>query len=400
MNPWSGDRIRPPQLGSPSRMTTQLAPSRTSARPVPLETVYRIEPCIPEPDRKTEELVCELLSVTRRIGRGLHEETALECAEAIRLVETRSSWLLEGIDVGLTDLAREVACVDTGKIERGQAPDQVHLALTLRVIDDNCGHGLEPYEPEVLASMHAAVFDDSSGFRHTPADDVVVGRHLPPSSLALGGFLDRIGAAYRLEHMPQSQQIPSIAAAHHRFAYVHPFADGNGRIGRLISRAALAKCGAGGRGLWSLSHALLRAGVDAYRQMLERADAPRRGVLDGRGNLSRTGLHEFVRWFLSTAIAGATLADGALSECAFQQRFRRAIAEAGLSGRAVDIAITTLMLGSFAPDGHRYRCDQDQAAIAALRRSGFLKPTRRRPQHLGIGLPATSLPRLLPRLAD
>ena len=87
-----------------------------------------------------------------------------------------------------------------------------------------------------------------------------------------------------------------------------------------------------------------------------------------------------------------------MSEFAFQQSFRRAIAAAGIGGRAAEIAMTTLMLGPFAAEGHRYRSDQDQVAIAALRRSGFLKPTRRRPQHLGIGLPPTSLPTLLPGL--
>lgn len=380
-------------------MTTHIASTRTSAAPVPLETPYRIEPCLPEPDREHEDLARELQAVTQRIGRGLHEETALECAEAIRLIETRSSWLLEGLAIGLPDLAREVAAVDAGHIERGQAPDQVHLALTLRAVDESRDFAIEPYQPQIMASMHAAIFDGSAGFRRGPADDVTVGRHLPPSSLALGAFLDRIAEAYRLDRMPRSQQLPAVAAAHHRFAYVHPFVDGNGRVGRLLSRAALGKCGASGRGLWSLSHAFSQAGIEVYRQTLDRADTTRRGDLDGRGNLSLAALREFVGWFLRTAIAEATLAETTFSECPLQQRFRMAMGEVGISGRAIEIAMSTLMLGSFGADSHRYHREEDRAAINALQQAGFLKPTRRRPDRIGVGMPVASLPTLLPAFA-
>jgi len=37
--------------------------------------------------------------------------------------------------------------------------------------------------------------------------------------------------------------------------------------------------------------------------MIDYADSPRQGDLDGRGNLSQQALTEFVRWFLRVCIA-------------------------------------------------------------------------------------------------
>jgi Fic family protein len=96
----------------------------------------------------------------------------------------------------------------------------------------------------------------------------------------------------------------AMAAAHHRFAYIHPFPDGNGRVGRLISHAMAHKIGLGAYGLWSISRGLARGleagpnGRGEYKAMLARTDMPRQGDLDGRGNLSERALAEWVLWFV------------------------------------------------------------------------------------------------------
>jgi Fic family protein len=91
-----------------------------------------------------------------------------------------------------------------------------------------------------------------------------------------------------------------MAAAHHRLNYIHPFLDGNGRVSRLVSHAMALQSGIGAHGLWSVSRGLAR-GIDSrgeYLRMMNHADMPRQGDLDGRGNLSRRALVEFTTWFL------------------------------------------------------------------------------------------------------
>jgi Fic family protein len=85
-------------------------------------------------------------------------------------------------------------------------------------------------------------------------------------------------------------------AYHHRLAFTHPFEDGNGRLIRMMTHLQLFKIGLGSP-LWALSRGLARR-QDEYYAKLRAADQPRRGDLDGRGQLTQSGLIDFVRFML------------------------------------------------------------------------------------------------------
>jgi len=99
-----------------------------------------------------------------------------------------------------------------------------------------------------------------------------------------------------------------MGAARHRFNYIHPFPDGNERVSRLMSHAMAWQADVAAHGLWSISRGLAR-GVERrteYKQMMDLADTPRQGALDGRGGLSERALIDFVAWFLSVALEQVT----------------------------------------------------------------------------------------------
>jgi len=123
--------------------------------------------------------------------------------------------------------------------------------------------------------------------------EVQVGRHIPPTAASLPAFLKRIDEVYSPARSWERLLI-ATACAHHRVAWVHPFLDGNGRATRLQSHCALWKLS---EGLWSPSRGFARS-TEAYYAALINADSPRRGDLDGRGNLSALGLLEWVKYFL------------------------------------------------------------------------------------------------------
>jgi Fic family protein len=132
------------------------------------------------------------------------------------------------------------------------------------------------------------------------AHDVTVGQHEPPIHANLNNFLHRFDEAYNGPHLGLIQQILAIAAAHHRFLWIHPFLDGNGRVTRLMSYAALRYQGVGSP-LWSVARGLAR-NVTSYKSMLVAADMPRQGDLDGRGTLSQKALISFCEFFLKACI--------------------------------------------------------------------------------------------------
>lgn len=134
---------------------------------------------------------------------------------------------------------------------------------------------------------------------------VSVGRHIPPSSEFVNKFMAYFEKRFTFEPMGQAARILALATGHHhRFNYIHPFPDGNGRVSRLMSHSMAVRAGIGAHGLWSISRGLAR-GLESrtdYKRMMDLADTPRQGVLDGCGNLSLKALTEFTVWFLKVSL--------------------------------------------------------------------------------------------------
>ena len=68
-------------------------------------------------------------------------------------------------------------------------------------------------------------------FRATAPEEVTVGRHQPPMADMVAAFMAHFETRYRLAPLGPGSSILAIAAAHHRLNYIHPFLDGNGRVG-------------------------------------------------------------------------------------------------------------------------------------------------------------------------
>jgi Fic family protein len=136
--------------------------------------------------------------------------------------------------------------------------------------------------------------------RSRPEHEVAVGRHQPPSSAVVTQFMDYFATRYAFERLGPAKRLLALPAAHHRLNYIHPFSDGNGRVSRLMSHAMALKAGIGAHGLWSISRGLARglASRTEYKSMMDHADMPRQGDLDGRGTLSQQALEEFSLWYL------------------------------------------------------------------------------------------------------
>lgn len=140
--------------------------------------------------------------------------------------------------------------------------------------------------------------------RSKPEYDVAIGRHIPPSSHRVDDFLRYFQERYGFKSLKTAGLIMAIAAAHHRFNYIHPFPDEKGRDSRLMSHAMAQLAGIGSHELWSISRGLARGlkALSEYKRMMDLADMPCQGDFNGRGNLSLKELNEFVLWFLQVCL--------------------------------------------------------------------------------------------------
>ncbi|TAM70442.1 MAG: Fic family protein [Microbacteriaceae bacterium] len=84
---------------------------------------------------------------------------------------------------------------------------------------------------------------DTAPGRYRTADVTISGaQHKPPAGFSVQGDMDLLLDFIKRDVQPQFQLI-HVALAHHRFVWIHPFGNGNGRVSRLLSYAMLAKHG-------------------------------------------------------------------------------------------------------------------------------------------------------------
>lgn len=147
--------------------------------------------------------------------------------------------------------------------------------------------------------------------------EVQVGQHVAPSYESLFVFLRRWAEFYGGVRRGEASLL-ALAAAHQRLGWIHPFIDGNGRVMRLHSHAVLKALGYS-NGLWSPLRGFARS-TDRYYALLADGDSPRRGDLDGRGNLSEHALIAWIDYVLDICLDQVQFMASTLDLSAMEQR--------------------------------------------------------------------------------
>ena len=182
---------------------------------------------------------------------------------------------------------------------------EAEVTLEQRYAGAQGAHAL--YSPEAVQEIHQALFGrlpagdllNDEGEAILPGQlrqpEVQVGQHVAPAFASVPAFLQRWGSYYGQVRRGEAALV-AMACAHQRLGWVHPFADGNGRVMRLHTHAVLNALGYTG-GLWSPLRGFARS-TERYYALLADADSLRRGDLDGRGNLSEQALMAWADYVL------------------------------------------------------------------------------------------------------
>jgi len=304
------------------------------------ETVSMMEPLlIGEGSRHRaalNDLALELAQKSAGFRRSLPESLVSSLADLVRAMNCYYSNLIEGhdthpVDIELAlkgDYSKEVKKRDLQLeakahimvqkwIDNGGLSGRAVAALSIREIHQRFCEAL----PDDLLWVEDPLTKEK--IRVIPGElrhrNVAVGRHIPISAAAVPRFLKRYDECYST--LGKTDTIVSIAAAHHRLAWIHPFLDGNGRVARLVSHATLLEALDTGA-VWSIARGLAR-NVDAYKGHLAACDQTRRNDLDGRGNLSEENLAEFTKFFLNICIDQITFMEGLMQPDQLRVRILR-----------------------------------------------------------------------------
>jgi Fic family protein len=379
-----------------------------------------LEPLLPEDRQELEDLATDLVAKANTLAGRLHIVMRASVGDLVRSMNCYYSNLIEGhktlpidIDRALNDefskeperrnLQLEArAHIEVQRmIDRGEAPSPI---VSVDFIVWTHRNFCERLPEELLVVDHPTTKEK---IKIVPGelrkDHVIVGRHIPPAPEDLPAFLQRFSEGYGSPHLSRLRKIIGVAASHHRLAWIHPFLDGNGRVTRLFSHALLRELDVGSE-LWAVSRGLARR-VAEYKASLQAADEPRRGDLDGRGNLTMAGLVDFCMFFLTTCVDQVDFMAGLLEPEELLRRMEIWTEEETRARRlpkgSWPLLREAVMAGEYArgraPALTGYEERQARTVLNSLIEKGYLvSPTTRSPVRLGF--PATVVDRWFPRL--
>ncbi len=383
-----------------------------------------MEPRMPSLDgAMLRGLAVESIRESAALGGALHPRTRASVASLLRRMNSYYSNLIEGHNTHPIDIDRALA--HDYSAEPAKRALQIESAAHVEVqslMEDRLARepSLDICHADFLRWIHAEFYrrlpdefhwvDRGDGEKHrvvaglVRSTEVTVGRHLAPRAASVPSFLARFADGYAPARFDDAERIIAAAASHHRLLWIHPFLDGNGRVARLFTHAYLHRARIDGHGLWAVTRGLARS-RDAYLAALEDADEPRRGDLDGRGNLSETGLAAFCTFFLETVLDQIRYMRDVLEIDALQARIAGFIELAASRREARPEAVFLLrevMLRGEIARGEAARATglgtrSAQALVADLLRRGWLETSSAKgPLHLG--LPANVVAYYFPRL--
>lgn len=316
-----------------------------------------MEPLVPgEAAGALEDEAVSLIAEANQLAGRMHPILRDSIGDLVRSMNCYYSNLIEGHDTHPRDIDRALANDFSSEPKKRELQKEAvaHIHVQ-KLIDTGNDPDVWPASAAYAAWLHKEfcsllppemlwVTNERTGEKLpvVPGEwrkhDVDVGRHLPPEHGDLPRFLARFDQAYQSPPLTRFRQIQTVGAVHHRFLWIHPFLDGNGRVARLMSHALFKRLGIG-TSLWSVARGLARDDA-RYKALLAQADAPREGDRDGRGNLTQRGLVAFCKFFLDQSVDQIRFMSGLLDLETLRRRIEVHIEE--------EIRAKRLPRGSFA----------------------------------------------------
>ncbi len=208
---------------------------------------------IPAPDWNSD-LARTILDLEKLRTQIRHSEVPpyifFQLKEIFQIMETLGSARIEGNNTTLTEYVERI--IEKSEIHDEGRQELENLEKGIRFIEQNTDEDTR-IDRAYISQLHRILVNnltpppDGEGSRYPGAlrkQDVTItkSRHVPPSIPVLQEHFDRFIDFINQPYAEQNQLL-MVAVAHHRFMYIHPFDNGNGRMGRLLTYAFLIKLG-------------------------------------------------------------------------------------------------------------------------------------------------------------
>ncbi|MGH8076931.1 MAG: Fic family protein, partial [Lysobacter sp.] len=160
--------------------------------------------------------------------------------QVFHLLESLASARIEGNHTTLAEYIEATVAPEALRSEQLQEIDNIDAAM------DAVEAAVEPgtnITGHLLRGLHATIVEGLSregdrtpgAYRAGPVR-IAQSEHQPPEAVQVPQYVDDL-VAFINHPDPPKYDLMKVALAHHRFAWVHPFSNGNGRVVRLLTYA-------------------------------------------------------------------------------------------------------------------------------------------------------------------
>lgn len=200
---------------------------------------------IPQYNSKLTDTIIQLEHLRgRTVSGSTSQQIFIQLKNLFHIIEALSSARIEG---NHTTLAGFVEKRTTGDNEDEGMKEIVNLIKALDFIDEHIAD--TPIDRAFILELHKIVVEGLTceGDINTGSwrqDDVRIAssKHTPPSHYDVADLMREL-VEYINGDSNKRNELLKIALSHHRFVWIHPFSNGNGRTVRLLTYAMLCKKG-------------------------------------------------------------------------------------------------------------------------------------------------------------
>ena len=213
-------------------------------------THYDLELIKPEFDSSITDLIIELDHLRRKkIGGTTPASIFFQLKRIFHTLESIGSAKIEGNNTTITDFienkSSEIITTNEDILEIE------NIEKSMLYIDENIDNieiqrlftsELHKHIVEGLSSPPKGEGDKNPGLYRPNDISISKSEHKPPAPFQINGYMDDLFKFINTSH-PSKYDLLKTAIAHHRFVWIHPFGNGNGRTVRLFTYAMLVKQG-------------------------------------------------------------------------------------------------------------------------------------------------------------
>lgn len=217
---------------------------------------------------------------------------------------------------GNTLTTKQISAIFDGRRVLGPARDVIEVSNAIVTYAD--AEKYAPYRIDDLLRAHLSLMRDllpDAGAWRSGAVGIVKGKtvaHLAPKAPYVPGLMRELFSFLRKERIPG---LLKSALAHYEIEFIHPFSDGNGRLGRFWQHVILVK--ENPVFAYVPFESVIKTRQREYHDALEQADRAGASTPFVEFSLEalREGLREFLDAIKPRAATGATRLEHAASAC-------------------------------------------------------------------------------------